>query len=195
MAGAPVGAGLVDGEPLWLSQIHGARVVDAGRVKAGIEADAAFTDRPGIVCSVMTADCLPLLVCDLAQPRVAAVHAGWRGLAAGVVERTVEKFAGSELIAWMGPAISQQAYEVGADVYRQFSRGVGECRQAFRPARSGRWLLDIYRLARQHLRKAGVEAVYGGGFCTVMEEKRFFSFRREGTTGRMASLIWVAPGH
>jgi hypothetical protein len=178
-------------EPVWLRQVHGNTVVAAHEAAAQhAEADAAFSDRGGVVCAVLTADCLPVLLCDTERPRVAAVHAGWRGLAAGVIERALQCFDSANVIAWLGPAIGPQAFEVGDDVVTQLAQGP-DGRTAMRAAAAGHWLVDIYELTRRRLQAAGVGAVYGGGFCTVNEHQRFFSYRREHTTGRMAALIWV----
>ncbi len=178
--------------PAWLSQVHGTDVVDAA-AGCGCAADAAVADRPGVVCAVLTADCLPLLLCDRAGSRVAAVHAGWRGLLAGVVEATLARLAlpGSELLVWLGPAIGPDAFEVGPEVREAFLAVDTAAAAAFRPSPQGRWLADIYLLARQRLARCGVTAVYGGDRCTVHEAQRFYSYRRDGVTGRMASLIWL----
>lgn len=181
-------------EPGWLKQIHGATVVEAG--SALIEADAAFTRQAGSVCAVLTADCLPVLFCDRAGSVVAAAHAGWRGLAGGVLEATVAAMQAppSEILVWMGAAIGPQAFEVGDEVRQTFVAAHPEAAVAFVPhpaAEPGKWLADIYQLARIRLNRAGVHALYGGGRCTFNEADRFFSYRRDGVTGRMASLIWL----
>ena len=178
--------------PRWLNQVHGCRVVSAGEVTAGCEADASFTRVPGVVCAVLTADCLPLLLCDREGEGVAAVHAGWRGLADGVVEAAVRRLGlpPERLLAWLGPAIGPERFEVGDEVYRRFVQAHPEARAAFRPA-AGRWLADIYTLARLRLRHCGVEAVFGGDRCTFTEHELFFSYRRDGVTGRMAAVIWL----
>lgn len=178
--------------PVWLDQIHSARAVDVCHVEGG--ADAAYTDRPDQVCAVLTADCLPILLCDRAGSRVAAVHAGWRGLAAGVIENTLHAMPrpATEWMAWLGPAIGPEAFEVGDAVREVFIGYDGVATSAFRPHRPGHWLADIYELARQRLRANGVTQIYGGGWCTVRDAARFYSYRREGVTGRMASLIWIA---
>ena len=181
-------------EPGWLRQVHSARVVELGR-ESNPEADAAFTREPGQVCAVLTADCLPVLFCDRAGSVVAAAHAGWRGLADGVLEATVAAMrvvAPCDILAWMGAAIGPQAFEVGDEVKRIFVDRHPEAAAAFVPHAPGKWLADIYRLARIRLAHAGVQAVYGGGRCTFSEADRFYSYRRDGVTGRMASLIWLA---
>lgn len=179
-------------EPLWLSQVHGRAVVDAASVRPGIAADAAFARVRGTVCAVLTADCLPVLLCDDAGSVVAAVHAGWRGLAGGVLEAAVRAMAVApvRLMAWLGPAIGPQAFEVGEEVRAVFLAADAGAAAAFRPSPAGRWLADIYQLARRRLQLAGVSEVYGGGECTHGDAARFYSYRRDGATGRMASLIW-----
>ncbi|MBS1246778.1 MAG: laccase [Proteobacteria bacterium] len=183
-------------EPLWLKQVHGVVVADA--VQGGLEpeADGAFAAQSGAVCAVLTADCLPVLLCNREGTKVAALHAGWRGLAGGVIESGVQAMGipGGELLAWLGPAIGPQVFEVGPEVRTTFIEHDTQTAQAFRAAREGKYLADIYQLARLRLQRLGVAAVYGGGFCTVTDSARFFSYRRDGATGRMASLIWLADG-
>jgi len=181
-------------QPHWLSQVHGCLVAEAETAAPGIEADAVCARRPGQVCAVLTADCLPLLICDRKGERVCAVHAGWRGLAAGVIEAAVARLGrpGPELLVWLGPAIGPRAFEVGEEVYQTFVGRADEARAAFSAHRPGHWLADIYRLARQRLARLGVGYVGGGEYCTVADSERFFSYRRDGVTGRMASLIWLA---
>ncbi|UVJ46640.1 peptidoglycan editing factor PgeF [Pseudomonas sp. LS1212] len=178
--------------PAWLKQVHGVAVADADPARIA-EADASWTATPGIACTVMTADCLPALFCDRAGTRVAAAHAGWRGLAAGVLETTVDSLAvpGSEILVWLGPAIGPQAFEVGTEVRDAFIATHPETHQAFVPSvNAGRFMADIYALARLRLAAHGVTAVYGGGECTV-SDPRFFSYRRNNPTGRFASLVWL----
>lgn len=184
-------------DPQWLKQVHGARVVDAG-VASDLEADAAFTRRPATICAVLTADCLPVLFCDRGGSVVAAAHAGWRGLADGVLEATVATMgvAPGEILAWMGAAIGPRAFEVGDEVRQVFVRQQAEAASAFTPQPSSgestqKWLADIYQLARLRLTHAGVTSIYGGGRCTYAEPGEFFSYRRDGVTGRMAALIWL----
>ena len=179
--------------PVWLRQVHGTRVVNAASTLGPVEADGAFAGQAGVVCAVLTADCLPVLLCDTHGTRVAAAHAGWRGLAAGVVEQALAalQVPGAELLAWLGPAIGAEVYVVGDEVREAFLGHAAEARDAFRPAASGGWHADLYQLARQRLAACGVRAVYGGGFCTFTERQRFFSYRRDAETGRMASLIWL----
>lgn len=181
--------------PCWLQQVHGTRVVRADECR-GAEADGAFTDTAGVVCAVMTADCLPILLCDRAGERVAALHAGWRGLVGGVVESGVGAMAreGDELLAWLGPAIGPARFEVGEEVRTAFLAHHENAVSAFRPSPGGRWLADLYELARQRLTGCGVQEITGGGFCTYDEKERFFSYRREPVTGRSATLIWRETG-
>ncbi len=183
-------------EPLWLKQVHGIAVVDAAQGGTEPEADGAFATKPGAVCAVLTADCLPVLLCNREGMKVAALHAGWRGLAGGVIEAGVKAMGvpGSELLAWLGPAIGPQTFEVGPEVRTAFMQHDTQAAQAFRAAREGKYLADIYQLARLRLQRLGIAAVYGGGFCTVTDDARFFSYRRDGATGRMAALIWLADG-
>ncbi len=179
--------------PAWLQQVHGVQVVDAAGVTAPVAADAAYALEPGVICAVLTADCLPVLLCDCDGRAVAAAHAGWRGLAAGVIERTIAALPvpGGELIAWLGPAIGAEAYVVGEEVRETFVTHDPAADTAFRPAAGGGWHADLYRLSRQRLRSHGVTAVHGGEFCTWQDPARFYSYRRDGATGRMASLIWL----
>jgi YfiH family protein len=185
-------------EPAWLEQVHGVEVVEASGLSGPCAADASISTECGVVCTVMTADCLPVLMCDRRGRGVAAAHAGWRGLAAGVIEATAKRLCqrldcdAGELLVWLGPAIGPQAFEVGSEVRDAFTANDTAAGQAFIANRPGHWLADIYLLARQALRRQGIEAVYGGGRCTYNEVENFFSFRRNSTTGRMASLIWLS---
>lgn len=181
-------------EPRWLHQVHGVRAVAAEVVRRdATRADAVWTAHEGIVCAIQTADCLPVFICDRQARRVALVHAGWRGLAAGVIEaaHTALGVPGERLMAWLGPAIGAQAFEVGDEVRRAFVARDPNHAGAFRIGRRDRWLADLYWLARYRLRCCGIEHVYGGGFCTATETWRFYSYRRDERTGRMASLIWL----
>jgi YfiH family protein len=180
-------------EPLWLNQVHGCGVASVERDREGVTADAAVAVEPGRVCAVLTADCLPLLLCDRAGSRVAAVHAGWRGLLAGVVDKALDALERpcDQILAWMGPAIGPDTFEVGDEVRTAFIAANHEAEAAFRPSPSGRWLADIYALARNRLMARGVPWVGGGDRCTVGEPEQFYSYRRDGITGRMASLIWL----
>lgn len=184
-------------EPVWLTQVHGVVVADADAVSGPVEADASVTRRPGTVCAVLTADCLPLLLCDDAGTVVAAAHAGWRGLAAGVIERTVRAMAvnPASIIAYLGPAIGPAAFEVGDEVRQTFIAADPAAQQAFTQHSAlgaEKWLADIYLLATQQLNRLGVERIHGGGYCTHGDAQRFYSYRRDGATGRMASLIWLS---
>lgn len=187
-------ASLLPGEPVWLKQVHGIAIADADSGLPGTEADGAVARRAGKVCVVMTADCLPLLLCDCEGTVVAAAHAGWRGLAAGVIEATVAAMGrpAGNLLAWLGPAIGPQAFEVGEEVRAAFTAHDPGAAAAFVPAAEGKWLADIWLLARQRLAALGIESVWGGGRCTVAERDRFFSYRRDGDTGRMGTFIWLA---
>lgn len=180
-------------EPLWLKQVHGTNVVDAASAEPGVAADGAGTDKPGVVLAVLTADCLPVFLCDRAGTRIALLHAGWRGLAAGVIEAGVRRLGvrGTEVLAWLGPAIGPQSYEVGEEVRAAFIGRDAAAGRAFRANGPGRWWADIYELARQRLHALGVGAISGGEHCTLREQDRFFSFRRDGQCGRMASLLWL----
>lgn len=179
-------------KPAWLQQVHGIAVVhaDPGIVAT---ADASWTATPGIACAAMTADCLPALFCDRAGTRVAAAHAGWRGLAAGVLEATLDTLdvPAEDVLVWLGPAIGPKAFEVGPEVREVFINQLPEAAEAFVPSdNAGKFMADIYLLARLRLAERGVTAVYGGGFCTVTDP-RFFSYRRASRTGRFASLVWL----
>jgi hypothetical protein len=203
-------------EPNWLRQEHGVNVfihADAGHPHAGGDraltgsgpqpalsaaepvADAQVASRPGQVCVVLTADCLPVLFCNRAGTRVAAAHAGWRGLLAGVLEQTVRALGGppDQLMAWLGPAISVRAYEVGDELRAAFVSQDGAAAAACFRRRGERWLFDLYAMARHRLARAGVAEISGGTFCTYHEPQRFFSYRRDGRTGRMANLVWLEP--
>ncbi|PZN83454.1 MAG: peptidoglycan editing factor PgeF [Candidatus Methylumidiphilus alinenensis] len=178
-------------EPYWLTQVHGNKAVRASaKPDPQPEADASFSDEPGVVCAVMTADCLPVLFCDREGIRVAASHAGWRGLAAGVLESTVQALGGSDLMAWLGPSIGAKAFEVGGEVRQSFSERLGDCDGAFLQIDELHWLADLYSLARMTLARVGVTEIYGGDECTFSNPRRFFSYRRDSQTGRMATLIW-----
>lgn len=214
-------------EPVWLEQVHGTVVADAGSAGSGCDtllakpadcgssrnaathvpnsfilpfgdgcrtvADACIARRSGSVCVVMTADCLPVLLCDKAGSVVAAVHAGWKGLAAGVIEAAVLAMAvpPQNLMAWMGPAISRQAFEVGEDVRAVFMDADQQAAAAFIPGQAGKYLADIYALARLRLKALGISQIYGGDRCTYSEPGQFFSYRRDGVTGRQGTFIWL----
>lgn len=181
-------------EPLWLTQVHGTTVVNAACTCPHAEADASIARMANRICAIMTADCLPVLFCDTQGTAVGAAHAGWRGLNAGVLEATVKAMQTplGEIMAWLGPAIGPEAFEVGPEVRAAFMVQDAIAESAFRPsANENKWLADLYQLARQRLAACGVTQVYGGNRCTFTEEETFFSYRRDGTTGRMASLIWL----
>jgi YfiH family protein len=180
-------------EPVWLQQVHGTRVIDAGASPTDVECDGSIAFVPGVVCAVMTADCLPVLLTDMQGTRVAALHAGWRGLAAGIIERGIEALdiSPGQLLAYLGPAIGPDAFEVGGEVRRVFCDHSPEAATAFQPAGRDKWMADIYRLAHQRLNAKGLNKIYGGGRCTFREETDFFSYRRDKSCGRMASLIWI----
>ncbi|TFZ52960.1 polyphenol oxidase [Serratia proteamaculans] len=179
--------------PIWLEQVHGTSVVRLdGQTPADLQADAVYSNVPGQVCAVMTADCLPVLFCSQAGDEVAAAHAGWRGLCNSVLEQTLAAFAAEpgRISAWLGPAIGPQQFEVGAEVRAAFIAVDDAAAAAFTP-QGDKFLADIYLLARQRLQRAGIHAIYGGDRCTVSEISHFFSYRRDGITGRLASLIWL----
>lgn len=180
-------------EPLWLTQTHSIDVVQAELQQAYVNADASYTRQKNIVCAAQTADCLPVLICDRAATCVAAIHAGWKGLAAGIIEQTIKamNIPGKELLVWLGPAIGPHAFEVGEDVYQQFITHDANADLGFNKISSQKWLADIYLLAKQRLHAYDVTAIYGGEFCTYTDKEKFFSFRRDKTTGRMTSLIWI----
>lgn len=182
-------------EPIWLAQVHGNTVVDAAQIDSGAEADAIISTERGVVCCIQTADCLPVLFCATNGKVVGAAHAGWRGLASGVLENTMERMraeGAQDIVAWMGPAIGPQRFEVGGDVRVAFVEQDTRAADAFQayPGREGKYLADIYALARLRLSAAGVLHISGGGLCTVSDQ-RFYSYRRDHVTGRMASLVWI----
>jgi YfiH family protein len=179
-------------QPAWLKQVHGIDVVEASPAQV-MQADASWSKTPGVACTIMTADCLPALFCNRQGTQVAAAHAGWRGLAAGVLEAAVDSFADapSEILVWLGPAIGPQAFEVGSEVRQAFIATHPETAEAFVPSvNDGKFMADIYQLARLRLAAHGVTAMYGGGLSTYNDE-RFFSYRRGARTGRFASLVWI----
>ena len=185
---------LLPREPLWLTQVHGVVAVNAENSPNFVTADASYTRAKGHVCAAMTADCLPVLLCDCAGSVVAAAHAGWRGLLDGIIEQTVAGMAvpPATLIAWLGPAIGPACFEVGDEVRAAFVSKSATAASAFVEHGHNKWLADIYQLARQRLNALGVLAISGGEACTFSEPERYFSYRRDGVTGRMASLIWLA---
>lgn len=180
-------------EPIWLNQVHGIQVCTD--VQAGTTADACVSTRAGQVCAIMTADCLPVLLCDQQGTMVAAAHAGWRGMAAGVIAETVKRMQvdPAQLMAWLGPAIGPQAYEVGEDVRTVFLNLAKDYAVAFTEHTPGKWMMDLYAAARLQLVGLGITQITGGEFCTYSDPSQFYSYRRDGETGRMASLIWIQP--
>lgn len=185
-------------DPCWLRQVHGAAVA---RFPHPCEtdppaADAAITDQAGTVLAVLSADCLPVLLCATDGSEIAVAHAGWRGLAAGVLEATLAamRTPSSRVLAWLGPAIGAQRYEVGEDVREAFIESDAKMASAFRSSRQGHWHCDLYALARQRLDACGVAEARGGGLCAYSDATRFYSHRRDGTSGRMASLLWLDQG-
>ncbi len=180
-------------QPVWLKQVHGVNVVDASKAPAGVTADGAYTHQRGVVCAVLTADCLPVFLCDRRGTAVAVLHAGWRGLAAGIIEAGVRALgiAGDELIARVGPGIGPGSYEVGDEVREIFERQNPAAAVAFLPHGGGRWLADMGELAQLRLRALGLTQISVDEACTFRDRDKFFSFRRDGVCGRMASLIWI----
>ncbi|CAN5505180.1 peptidoglycan editing factor PgeF [soil metagenome] len=202
----------MDAEPVYLQQVHGTRVVEltsadispqgmATHAASQLQADACFTTQAGISCTVMAADCLPLLFAAPDRRAVAAAHAGWRGLAAGVIEATVARLTSaaschaSELHVWLGACIGPERFQVGADVLAAFTDNAAHAERVsrFKPDSAGKWLADLPGLARDRLEALGIYRIHGGSWCTVTDESRFFSYRRDGTTGRMAASIWIRP--
>lgn len=181
-------------EPLWLEQVHGTNVIRHPGDSVAVRADASVAFEPSRVCAVMTADCLPVVLTDRGGTRVGVAHAGWRGLLDGVVEATIAALDASpaQLFAWLGPAIGPDAFEVGDEVRSAFAARNPAAGACFRPNERNRFQADLTGLARLALAKAGVRSVQGGGWCTHHESERFFSFRRDGVTGRMATLAWLA---
>ena len=182
------------GEPRWLKQVHGISVVDAATSVVGTVADAAYARDPGVVCAVTAADCMPVLFAHDGGEVVGIAHAGWRGLSAGVIEATVAAMtlSPSGTLAWLGPAIGPGVYEIGEEVRAAFVDRDARAAAAFRPTRPGHWNLDLYAVARQRLAALGVARIFGGGFCTASDSARFFSYRRNGSSERMAAAIWIA---
>jgi YfiH family protein len=184
---------LLPSEPVWLKQVHGTQVVNADQASCLSQADASIARHRAAVCVVLTADCLPVLLCDTQGSVVGAAHAGWKGLAAGITEAAVQAMdvAPQQLMAWLGPAISQQAFEVGEEVRAAFVDADPQAAAAFIPGQPGKWFADIYALARLRLNALGITRIYGGNYCTFREPERFFSYRRDGATGRMGSFVWL----
>lgn len=185
-------ASMLPSEPVWLNQVHGIHVVNADLANCLPEADASYSARSGTVCVTMTADCLPILLCDTEGTKVAAIHAGWRSLCDGVIEATVAAMAANcaNLLAWLGPAIGPNAFEVGSEVRERFMQKDKQAELAFQ-AHGDKWLGNLYQLAQQRLTSLGISQIFGGGLCTYQDESQFFSFRRDGDTGRMGTFIWL----
>ncbi|WP_411726163.1 peptidoglycan editing factor PgeF [Methyloglobulus sp.] len=177
-------------EPAWLNQTHSNRAVKATAMSSPPQADASYTDQPGVVCAVLTADCLPLLVCAANGTEIAAIHAGWRGLLDGVIDNTIAAMQNRDALVWLGPAIGRERFEVGAEVRTAFVTKSADYIAAFKKHSHNKWLADIYQLARLNLAALGISKVYGSNFCTVTDHERFYSYRRDKDTGRMATLIW-----
>lgn len=185
---------MLPADPAWLRQVHGTAVLDLDSSVGGVTADAAITRSSERVCAVQVADCMPVLLAARSGTVVGAAHAGWRGLAAGVLEATLAamRVPGEQVLAWLGPAIGPSVYEVGDEVRAAFVAHDAAASRAFSPTRPGHWLMDLYQVARQRLHAKGVRSIYGGGFCTYSDAGHFYSYRRDGPTGRMAALIWLA---
>lgn len=179
--------------PVWLRQAHGNHVINARTAARNTTADGSYTDTAGIVCAVLTADCLPLLLCDTRGMEIAAIHIGWRSFSSNIIRNALAVFSvpPSELMAWLGPCISSNHYEVGNDVRDPCLERSTLFDIAFTPVRDGHWRADLARLAKLELEEHGLDNIYGGEYCTFAEKSLFYSYRREGTTGRMASLIWM----
>lgn len=181
-------------DPIWLNQTHSTIALEALPENKDRIADASYSALPGQVCIVTTADCLPILICNKQGTHVAAIHAGWRGLAGGIIESTLDamNIPANDLLIWLGPAIGPQKFEVGADVYDAFTNKHSESAAAFIPVSNGKWLANLFELATLRLKLRGVSEISGGRFCTYTQEDLFFSYRRDkGQTGRLASVIWI----
>lgn len=182
-------------EPLWVTQTHSNIALEASAENKLKTADATFTATPNRVCIILTADCLPVLICNKQATKVAAIHAGWRGLANDIIEATVKELnqASEDLLVWLGPAIGPRKFEVGKDVYDAFTSKHAESANAFIPHIENKWHANLYELARIRLQRLGITQIHGGDYCTYTQDDLFFSYRRDnGKTGRMASLIWIA---
>ena len=177
-------------EPIWLNQVHGSKVIRAGLELTDNVADASYTRDKSVVCAVMTADCLSILMTDCRGSFVAVIHAGWRGLLAGIIQNTMEKIEGVDLLAWLGPAIGPDHFKVGEEVRSAFLNKSPSFNSVFKPVVRNFWMVNIYQIARILLKRRGVGKIYGGDFCTYSETDRFFSYRRDCKTGRMATIIW-----
>ena len=176
--------------PIWMEQVHGRHVIKADHSTQGKQADASYTDQSNTVCAVLTADCLPVLLASKDGSQVAAIHAGWRGLCSGIIGNTIKSLGTTNVLAWLGPAIGSACFEVGQEVVDAFVNRSDKFTTAFTPTENAKYLADIYQLATIDLALLGINRVYGGQFCTVTEKENFYSYRRDGETGRMATLIW-----
>lgn len=193
----------LDNEPVWLNQTHSDKVVDASVYVAGDEADACYTSVANKPCAVLTADCLPILVCNKQGTWVQAIHAGWQGIGRRIIEASILAYPGqkTDLMAYLGPAIGEESFEVRSDVVEACTADLTSAqkkifiKKCFKPieGKDGYFLGNLYELGRQRLHKCGVQAVFGGNFCTYKDSNRFFSYRRDKECGRMASLIWLSP--
>ncbi len=181
-------------EPVWLEQVHSNRVINAAENTSIQQADASFSRAKGVVCAVLTADCLPVFFCNKAGSEVAVAHAGWRGLHAGIITKTVQSMQSpaDDILVSLGPAIGADAFEVGEEVYQAFTDNNNENESAFSATSASHYLCDIYQLARNELQSLGINKMAGGDFCSYHDSERFYSYRRQNTTGRMASLIWLS---
>lgn len=178
-------------EPIWLEQVHGNRVIKAKQTQQPIQADASYSDEAGIVCAILTADCLPVLLASTNGTKIAAIHAGWKGLLAGIISNTIHAIGSAQVIAWLGPAIGANCFEVGHEVKDAFISKSKIFSPAFCKKKDDtKYLANIYQLAMIELSSMGVTKMYGGNYCTVTDKENFYSFRRDGETGRMATLIW-----
>jgi YfiH family protein len=177
-------------DPVWLNQTHSATVIQANNLKSIPDVDASFTEKSNTVCAILTADCLPLLLCTKNGDKIAAIHAGWRGLLAGIIGNTLQKMQTIDVSVWLGAAIGPCCFEVGAEVHQLFTRKHPQFQTAFTPISTQKYLTDIYQLAKIDLALKGITNIQGGGFCTVCDAQRFYSYRRDQQTGRMATLIW-----
>lgn len=181
-------------DPMWLTQVHGTTVVESHRYTQNCEADASIAREPHAVCVVLTADCIPILICNQAGNEIAAIHAGWRGLCDGIIEATCQRLQtpSHQCMAWLGPGISHAGFIVDTPVRTAFIQADAQADLAFTPVESGRFRGNLFQIAKQRLAKMGITAVYGGNECTYRNPAQYYSFRREGNTGRMATLIWIA---
>jgi YfiH family protein len=182
-------------DPIWVKQTHSDIALKAELTNKNCEADATFTDEPNQVCAILTADCLPLLICDVQGNHVAAIHAGWKGLAKGIIENTVRalNLNPDDLLVWLGPAIGPSKFEIREDVYQALTQGEEDAKACFTKINSEQWLANLYALAKVRLNRLGVSKIYGGNFCTHTQTDQFFSYRRDGQeAGRIISLIWLA---